>query len=192
MTYTIHRYPVHLIDVVQLADATRVTIRPVLPQDAELQQAFVRELSDAARYARFMTRLGELPDAMAERFSCIDYRNHFALLAEVFDAGREQMIAEARYVVEEKDPDACEFALAIGDQWRRSGIARSLLDRLERNAAAAGLKRMTASTLANNQAMIGLARRTGYAVKYDREDARLVRLEKWLTGGTVQQFSTAA
>ena len=42
VTYTIPRYPVHLIDVVQVADGSRVTIRPTLPQDAELQREFFR------------------------------------------------------------------------------------------------------------------------------------------------------
>ena len=42
MTYTIPRYPVHLIDVVQAADGSRVTIRPTLPQDVELQRDFFR------------------------------------------------------------------------------------------------------------------------------------------------------
>ena len=37
MTYSLPRYPVHLIDVVRVADGSRVTIRPTLPQDAELQ-----------------------------------------------------------------------------------------------------------------------------------------------------------
>jgi len=38
MTYTIARYPVHLIDVVTVANGGRVTIRPSLPQDLELQR----------------------------------------------------------------------------------------------------------------------------------------------------------
>jgi hypothetical protein len=69
MTYAIHRYPVHLIDVVRLADGSRVTIRPTLPQDAELQQEFFRGLSVEGRYRRFMTRLNELPEALVERFA---------------------------------------------------------------------------------------------------------------------------
>ena len=40
MTYTIPRYPVHLIDVVRVTDGSRVTIRPTLPQDVELQREF--------------------------------------------------------------------------------------------------------------------------------------------------------
>jgi hypothetical protein len=38
----------------------------------------------------------------------IDYRNHLALLAEVFQSGRETMIGEAKYVVDERDPPVPE------------------------------------------------------------------------------------
>ena len=152
MTYTIPRYPVHLIDVVRLADGSRVTIRPTLPQDAELQREFFRRLSAESRYCRFMTRLNELPEALAERFASIDYRSHLALLAEVFEDGRETMIGEARYVVDARDPETCEFAIAVADDWQAHGIARALLDRLERQAAASGIRRMVADTLITNKA----------------------------------------
>src|SRR5262249_45965672 len=45
VTYTITRYPVHLIDVVRVAEGSRITIRPTLPQDAELQREFFHTLS---------------------------------------------------------------------------------------------------------------------------------------------------
>ena len=159
MTYTIPRYPVHLIDVVRVADGSRVTIRPTLPQDAELQREFFRRLSAESRYCRFMTRLNELPEALVERFASIDYRSHLALLAEVFEDGRETMIGEARYVVDARDPETCEFAIAVADDWQAHGIARTLLDRLERQAAASGIRRMVADTLITNRAMIQLAAR---------------------------------
>jgi acetyltransferase len=178
--YTIHRYPVHLIDVVRLADGTRVTICPTLPQDVELQREFFRSLTAQSRYCRFMTRLNELPQSLAERFASIDYRSHLALLAEVLDGGRKTMIGEARYVVDDRDPTSCEFAVAVADAWQASGIARALLDRLERQAAASGIRRMVADTLLTNGAMIGLARRIGYAVRLNGEDAELARLEKHL------------
>ncbi|HMN66050.1 MAG TPA: hypothetical protein PKB08_13680, partial [Burkholderiaceae bacterium] len=43
--YSIARYPTTLIDRLSLADGRVVTIRPVLPQDAELAQRFVAGLS---------------------------------------------------------------------------------------------------------------------------------------------------
>ncbi len=180
MTYSIARYPVHLIDVVQAADGGRVTIRPTLPQDVELQRDFFRSLSAQGRYCRFMTRLEELPESLAERFASIDYRSHLALLAEVFENGRETMIGEARYVVDARDPETCELAIAVADNWQASGIARALLDRLERQAALSGIRSMVADTLLTNRAMIGLARRLGYAVRPSREDPELARLEKHL------------
>jgi len=136
MTYTIYRYPVHLIDVVELADGSRVTIRPTLPQDLELQRQFFRTLSAENRYRRFMTPVNDLPETLVERLASIDYRSHLALLAEVFEDGRETMIGEARYVVDAADPATCEFAIAVADDWQARGIARALLGRLERQAAA--------------------------------------------------------
>jgi acetyltransferase len=191
VTYMIPRYPVHLIDVVRVADGRRVIIRPTLPQDVELQRAFFRSLSGEGRYRRFMTPLNELPETLAERFASIDYRGHLALLAEVFEDGRETMIGEARYVVEVRAPETCEFAVAVADDWQSCGIARALLARLERQAAASGIRRMVADTLLTNRAMIGLASRTGYAVRTNREDATLARLEKTLPPATTPQSNHA-
>lgn len=183
MTYTIARYPVHLIDMVRVADGSRVTIRPTLPQDADLQRRFFRSLSAESRYCRFMTRLRDLPETLAERFKSIDYRTHLALLAEVFDeGGHETMIGEARYIVDERDPTTCEFAIAVADAWQAYGIARALLARLERQAAVSGIRRMVADTLITNRAMQRLAARAGYAIRVSPEDAGLATLEKVLAG----------
>jgi acetyltransferase len=190
VSYTIPHYPVHLIDVVWIADS-RVTIRPTLPQDVELQREFVRCLSAESRYRRFMTRLKELPELLAQRFANIDYRSHLALLAEVFEDGCETMIGEARYVLDERDPATCEFAIAVADDWQGYGVARALIDRLERQAAASGVRRMVADTLVSNAAAIGLARRTGCAVISSREDATLARLEKSLPPVRVLQRGRA-
>src|SRR5258708_24996505 len=108
----------------------------MLPQDVELQMEFFRSLSAEGRYCRFMTHFQELPKALVELFANIDYRSHIALLAEVFEGGHEIMIGEARYVVDQHDPATCEFAIAVSDEWRAHGIARTLLDRLEGEATA--------------------------------------------------------
>ena len=180
MTYTIPRYPVHLIDVMRVADGRRITIRPTLPQDLGLQREFFRSLSPSARYDRFMTAINELPESLWERFASADHRTHLALLAEVFDGSGEVMIGEARYVVDERDPSTCEFAVAVADRWRACGLGRELLYRLERQAAASGIRRMVADTLIANKAMIGLAACTGYIVRANRDDAKLAKLEKIL------------
>lgn len=168
MTYTIHAYPVELIDVVRLGDATRITIRPVLPQDVGLHRAFVRELSPLARRFRFMTGIAEMPEAMAQQLTSVDYTSHLALLATVFRGEEEVMIAEARYAADGQG--AAEFAIAITDGWQRQGLGRTLLSGLERHAARSGLKRITGSALMGNEPMLKLVRACGYAVRPDPDD----------------------
>ena len=46
--------PAHLIKTITLADGTAVTLRPIRVADADIEQEFVRGLSDEARYYRFM------------------------------------------------------------------------------------------------------------------------------------------
>ena len=173
-----YRYPTHLIDVVQLANGSRVVVRPALPQDCELQRVFVRTLSDEARYFRFMTKLSELSETMAEGFTSIDYHSHMALIAAVFADAGETMIAEARYVVDEGGGAACEFAIAVADAWQGMGLARTLLQRLISQAATSGIRRIVGDTVSTNKAMIALAKATGFGVARKREDGRLVRLVK--------------
>jgi acetyltransferase len=171
---------VHLIDVMHLPAGTRVMLRPILPQDVELQRAFFRSLSPHSRYSRFMTRVNELPPALAERFTRIDYTSHLAMVATILEDGREVMIGEARCVADEGDPATCELAIAVADAWQRCGIALALLVRLERQAAELGFRRMVADTLVSNRAMLGLARRTRYALVASPADKTLARLEKRL------------
>lgn len=168
--------PTELIDVWTLGGGARVVVRPVLPQDAELEQALVRGLSPASRYQRFLAPVRELPQAWLARLTQIDYRRHVALIAETFDGGRAEPVAEARYVVDEADSDQAEFAIVVADAWRRHGIARRLLAMLGCHAQGAGLRRLVGETLADNRAMLSLAHSLGYRAGPQPGDARLVRL----------------
>ena len=178
--YSIPRYPVDLIDVLAVGSA-RVTVRPTLPQDIELQRVFFRGLSPRARNNRFLTPMSELPATLVESFANIDYSRHLALLAEVFEDGREHMIGEARYVVDARDPAVCEFAVAVADNWQGLGLGGFLLARLEEQAAKGSVNRMTAETLTVNRAMQRLAHRAGYSVLASAADPTHTRLEKSLT-----------
>ena len=173
-----NRYPRQLIGAVQLAGASRAIIRPALPRDADLQRDFFRALSAEDRYLRFMTGLPGLTDEMAKRFADIDHRRHLALLACVSAGGRETMIGEARYIIDERQPSTGEFAVAVAGGWQGLGLGRILLGRLITHAAASGISRLVADTLACDAGMIALAERCGFAVNPKREDRRLLRLVK--------------
>ena len=67
------RYPTAFIDVWRLRDGTRLTLRPVLPQDASLLGKLVTELSPASRSNRFHGAIQGLSQVELKSMSCIDY-----------------------------------------------------------------------------------------------------------------------
>ena len=74
-------YPAELVRVRTLFDGSQVTIRPIRPEDAPMEQDFVRHLSPDSRYARFMGALKELPADKLKYLTDIDYEHHLALVA---------------------------------------------------------------------------------------------------------------
>ncbi len=181
MSYTIERYPTRWIDVWQLPGGRRVTVRPVLPQDAELEQAMVRALSPASRYQRFFAPIRELPQGWLERLTQIDYRHQQALIAETFVGDQALAVAEARYVVDASGRE-CEFAVVVADDWQHMGLARRLLQALTQGAAEAGLERMVGDVLSSNHAMLSLARSLGFRVlRHPDGGAQVLRVQKTLS-----------
>ena len=178
MLYQIHRYPAELIDVVRLAGGQRVVIRPVLPQDEELTAAFFGNLPAPARYDRFMSPMRHLPPDLVKRFTNIDYADHLALVAEVFEDGRETVVAEARYV-RGADPSAAEFAVSVADAVagpgpRQPAAGQAALPRRPR----AGVQRMVGETLATNDKMLHLARKAGFTITRSPDVRGVMLLEK--------------
>ncbi len=163
MSYAIETYPTRLIDVFTLANGERVTLRPVLPQDAALEQALVRALSPASRYQRFFAPIRELPADWLQRLTQVDYRHHQALIVEAFRGDEAIAVAEARYVVDETGRQG-EFAVVVADDWQRLGLARRLMQTLMESAADAGLQRLVGDVLSSNAAMRALARSLGFRV----------------------------
>jgi RimJ/RimL family protein N-acetyltransferase len=179
MTYEIHHYPAELIDVVRLADGERVVIRPVLPQDRELMVAFFHGLAAEARCSRFMHPVSEPASELLRQFTHVDHANHVALVAEIFADGREIVIGEARYV-RGADPSSAEVSVSVAEPWQGKGLAKLMLAKLACRAAAAGVRRITGETFANNERMLSLARRAGFVISESRDAQGVMRLEKRL------------
>ncbi len=203
MLYQIHRYPADLIDILELerdGERRRVVVRPVLPQDEALTGAFFAQLSAAARRDRFLSPLREVPGPLIRRFTQVDYSNHVALVAEVFEEAAEKVVAEARYV-RSGTGESAEFAVAVAEDWQGLGLARRLLRTLVCHAGRAGVTRLEGETLASNAAMLHLARVAGFTLRPDPEVRGLVRLDMTLRDmearplfpcGAAGAFATAA
>jgi acetyltransferase len=174
-TYRIHRYPSALIDRLTLRDGRSVTLRPILPQDADAEQAFVSAMSPASRYRRFHQGISELSEGLLREFTQIDYRTHLALVAESSKDDDGTLVADARYVVNE-DGTSADFAIAVADSWQGLGLGSELMQRLLRHARRAGLARLCGDVLSTNESMLGLMRRLQARITPDLEDASLQRV----------------
>lgn len=169
-------YPSHLVERLALGDGSEVTIRPIRPEDADIEQDFVRNLSGESRYYRFMDSVRELTPRMLSHFTRVDYDRHMALIAVCGIDGNEIQVGVARYVAAE-DRQTCEFAIVIADDWQRKGLGARLMRSLMSSARAAGIRVMHGDVLAGNQRMLQFTARLGFHSRLAEDDPRLMRVE---------------
>ena len=175
-----------LDDLAQYSDALRarsgeeVTVRFVEPRDAEDLQNYFRSLSTRSRYNRFLGAMGELPKSLLDRFTHVGLDDGFTVIATIEVDGDETIVGEARYAFH-TEAGSFEFGLSIDDPWQRHGIGAALLKNLECRAAALGAASVFGDTLRSNDAMLALARKSGFAFRNHPGDWKLVRFEKQIS-----------
>lgn len=175
----IHPYPSHWISVFETPEGERVTIRPIHPEDADREQAFVRGLSGEARFFRFMNTLLELSQDMLIRLTQPDYERELALIATVMIEGEEQEIGVARYF-SHPDGQCIEFALVIADAWQHRGLGSRLMTHLMDAAREKGFLYIEGEVLRRNVRMLRLMQHLGFTRTVDADDPGLYRVRRSL------------
>jgi acetyltransferase len=172
----IHPYPTGLDRRIELTGGVVATIRPIRPEDAQIERDFVHRLSEQSRFLRFMFGLHDLSPAMLSRFTQIDYDRELALVVVTqTPTGAEQQIGVARYITL-PDETTCEFAIVVSDEWQGRGVARQLFQRLIEVARERRLEVMTGITLRENTRMLDLARAFGFTLRADSDEPELTRM----------------
>ena len=175
----IYPYPTQLVSDWQLADGTDIVIRPIRPEDAELEQAFVHNLSEESRYFRFMNSVQELSESMLVRFTQIDYSREMALIAVTIEQDKEIELGVTRYAIN-PDGETCEFALVIADSMRGKGLGHKLMVALMDAARAKGLQAIEGEVLNNNTGMLRLMKRLGFNIEASADYESIKRVRKVL------------
>jgi acetyltransferase len=171
----IHPYPVELVTDVALDDGARLHVRPIRPEDAALERAFVASLSEKTRYFRFFHQLNELTPAMLARFTQVDYDREMALVAVDEGAGAAAIVGVARYSTR-PGGESAEFAIVVADAWHGRGVARTLMVRLTACAKERGLRRLEGAVLRGNAAMLRFASAFGFTTRDDPDDPDVVNV----------------
>lgn len=165
----IHPYPANLVSRTQLPNGTNITIRPIRPEDVDLEQNFTRQLSDEAKYFRYMSSVQELTPETVMRFTQIDYHYEMALIAVTEEDNHEVELGVARYVIN-PDKKSCEFALVVSDKWQRQGIGHRLMHNLMEVARDRGLEKMEGEVMSNNFKMLDLMKSLNFSISTSPED----------------------
>ncbi|MBS1214221.1 MAG: acetyltransferase, partial [Proteobacteria bacterium] len=175
----IHPYPSHLVTEWQLPDGTDITIRPIRPEDAEMEKGFVRSLSPEAKYFRFMESLQELSPEMLMRFTQLDYSQELAFIATIKQEAGEFELGVARYF-SNPDGESGEIALVVLDEWQNKGIGTRLMSCIIEAAREKGFHSLYGEVLANNVKMLHLMTKLGFTHRAKPDEPGVVLVTKSL------------
>ncbi|HSK22837.1 MAG TPA: GNAT family N-acetyltransferase [Egicoccus sp.] len=157
-----------------LPDGTTVRIRQITPDDKALLLGMWARTSTESRRARFMGTFN-LDESNVARFTDLDPKMQYALVATRGRGDNQQMIGVARY---ERDPDrmnSAEFAALIEDAHQGRGVGTALVRELALAAADHGITHLSGDILSDNTRMLNLVRELGLEYQSDRDSGGVVR-----------------
>jgi acetyltransferase len=180
----IHPYPVHLIQEWEQPDGRTVTIRPIRPEDAEMEQEFVK---NHVRRKQVLPLHGHHARTDADRCWCASRRSTTTAKWRWSPRCRTRRQGPCRSGSPATSPipdgETVEFALAVADDWQKHGVGRKLMSAL---IECARMPRATAPSSATccrmNTKMFRLMTKLGFTIHPHPEDPAVKRVVKPLQG----------
>jgi len=170
----IRPYPIKYVEPWTVKNGTKVTLRPIRPEDEPFLVKFHESLSEESVYYRYFSQL-KLDQRIAHerltRMCFNDYDREIALVAENKDAqtNRIEILGVGR-LSKLRGLNEAEFALIISDQFQRQGLGTELLKRLVKIGRDEKLARISANILKENHAMQHVAKRVGFQLSRESSD----------------------
>jgi len=160
-----------------LRDGTPVWLRPMKPEDEPLVSDFLRICSDDTLYFRYFRLIKKWTHEMLIRFTQNDYDRELGLMALGQPPSPEVMMGVSRLVMD-ADRKSGEFAVIVADPWQGQGLGPKLIEEIIAIARDQGVKLLQADVLSQNQPMLDLAKKLGFAVK--KESTEIYKIAKEL------------
>lgn len=160
----------------RLPNGREVLIRPIRPEDAEPLRAGFSLLQPDEVRQRFLYALKELTPEMAERFTRVNPKTEFALVAaEPMSPGEALVGAVARVAIDDNGKDA-EFAILVSHYIANMGLGRYLMTRLVKWARGKKVERIYGDVFEHNHAMLALAQSLGFEREFQQDAPGLIRV----------------
>jgi RimJ/RimL family protein N-acetyltransferase len=160
-----------------LSDGSRVRIRPIAPDDGPRLAAGMRALSPESARRRFLAPKPSLSAHELRYLTDVDGVDHLALVAVTAD---DRIVGVARCVRSVPGDDTAELAIVVGDAQQGQRLGAALLRALADAACRVGIRRFTATTLADNRAVEGLLAGVATALDGRHAEGGVRELVAWL------------
>ena len=134
----------------RLPDGAPVLIRPIRPDDKGMLADGLRRLSPESAQRRFLTPKRSFSRTELRYLTEVDGRDHVALVVEPFGAAERRLIAVARFVRLQDDPEAADVAFTVADEWQNRGLGSLLGELIADEARRFGIRRFTATMASDN------------------------------------------
>lgn len=170
------RHPPGLGWLETLADGTPVVIRPIRKEDAGLERAFLRGLSEQARHDRFVGVVQAPSAAVAQHLTDIVSDGQVSLIALVHQDGHELEVGAGSYC-RTGNGEACHAAIAVADDWRKLGVGTLLAGHMIDMARASGVRRAYVVDPVGHEGHHRLAQSLGFRPRPDPEDPAAIVFE---------------
>jgi len=148
----------------QMKDGKTIKIRPIKPTDEGLLQGLYYSLDEDDRYLRFFSRDRKFPHKFVQPLVNIDYQTDMILVGESLEEGELKIVASAAFF-KTHQPSTVELGIVVKKNFRKSGIAKFLLDYLITIARELNYKYFTGSILLENKPMLYILNNSGYPMK---------------------------
>jgi acetyltransferase len=164
----IRPYPIQYVSDWTTKDGTRVTIRPIRPEDEPLMVKFHESLSERTVYLRYFDPI-KLSDRVSHerlaRICFIDYAREIILVAQRDnpETGEDEIIAASR-LSKLHDSDAADFTIVIADCCQGLGLGQEILRRQMAIARQEGIRRLRSNILPEADNMRHIFEKFGFTI----------------------------
>jgi GNAT superfamily N-acetyltransferase len=152
-----------------LKDGSEVTIRPLMPEDADMERDFIMRLSPQSRRYRFLDSIASPSEHLIERLTKLDETTEAAFVALVVESGAECEVGVAR--MSAVGDGRAEFAVTVRDDWQQKGLGTLLTKHVIGTARQRGLNALYLVDASDNRPMREFAKSLGFVTDVNPQDA---------------------
>ena len=164
----IRPYPIQYVSTWTAKDRTKVTIRPILPEDEALLAKFHTVLSDRTVFMRYLKPIMLQERVMHDRLARIchvDYDREIALVAEKIEESGEPSIMGIVRLSRIHGTNEARLSILIGDPYQGVGLGGELISRAIEVARQERLSRLSAILTQDNQVMLHIFKKLGFSIQ---------------------------